>query len=106
MAQLLFAPLPPKAAAEKKDYSFDWSVELGKDGDTIAAGAGASLWAVTPAGVTVNITDKPKTHDDQTTTVWLDPGSTPAAEPYTVTNTITTVQGRIHVGTASLKVVA
>jgi hypothetical protein len=106
MAQLLFATLPPKAAAEKKDYGFDWSAELNKDGDTIAAGVGNSSWAVTPAGVTVNTTDKPKTHDDKTTTVWLDPGSTPSADPYTVTNTIITTQGRIHVGTASLKVVA
>lgn len=106
MAQLLFAPLPTKAAAEKKDYSFDWSAELDKTDDTIAAGDAASTWAVTPAGVTVNTTDKPKTHDDHTTTVWLDPESTPAADPYTVTNTITTTQGRIHVATASLKVVA
>jgi hypothetical protein len=100
MAQLLFASLPPKAAGEKKDYSFDWSKELGKDGDTITG----STWVVTPAGVTINVTDKPKTNDDQTTTVWLDPSSTPG--DYTVVNTITTAQGRTHVATASLKVVA
>jgi hypothetical protein len=104
MAQLLFAPLPPKAAAEKKEYSFVWTKELEKDGDSIAAGDAASVWAVTPAGVTINVTDKVKTHDDQTTTVWLDPSSTPG--DYTVTNTITTAQGRVHVATASLRVVA
>ena len=105
MAQINFKPLPPKAATEKKDYSFDWSDELDKDGDTIAAGAASSDWTI-GAGVTINTTDKPKTHDDKTTTVWLDPGSTPSSTPYTLRNTITTTQGRIHVGTAEVKVVA
>lgn len=107
MALLAFHPLPPKAAAEKVDYSFDWRTELTKDGntDTIAAGAGSSMWDIVEgAGVTINDTDKPKTHDEYTTTVWLNPGSTPGT--YTLRNTITTAQGRVHVATALLKVVA
>jgi hypothetical protein len=105
VALLNFGTFPPKAAAEKKDYSIDWSKELDKDGDTIASGASSSTWSI-GAGVTINTTDKPKTHDDKTTTCWLDAGSTPSDTPYTLVNTITTVQGRIHVGTVTVKVVA
>lgn len=107
MALYAFEPLPPKAAAEKTDYSFSWRKELTKDGntDTIAAGGASSVWDIVEgAGVQINTTDKPKTHDDYTTTVWLDPGSTPGT--YTLRNTITTAQGRVHVATAQLKVVA
>jgi hypothetical protein len=99
MAQVNFAPLPVKAIAEKKSYSFDWSKELNKDGDTITV----SAWSI-GAGVTINVTDKPATFDIKTTTVWLDPGST--VGEYSLKNTITTTLGRIHVATASLTVIA
>lgn len=105
MAMLNFGTLPTKTAAEKKEYSFDWTAELEKDGDVIAVGAGSSLWAI-GAGVTINTSDKPKTHDDKTTTVWLDPGSTPSATAYSLVNTITTAAGRVLVASALLKVVA
>src|ERR1044071_3699045 len=93
MAMLNVGSLPSKAAAEKKDYSFDWSAELATDGDTISA----SSWATSAVGLVINAADKPATFDAKTTTVWLNAGSTVAE--YTVTNTITTAAGRIHVGT-------
>ena len=99
MAQHIFPPLPVKAVAEKKDYSFDWSRELDKDADTITA----SAWSI-EAGVTINTTTNPATNDTKTTTVWLDPGSTVGS--YNLKNTITTTRSRIHVATASLMVVA
>lgn len=105
MAMLNFGVLPIKTAAEKKDYSFDWSKELEKDGDTIAgvSGDSNSTWSVA-AGVTINTTDKPKTHDGRTASVWLNAGST--VGDYTLINTIVTVAGRTLVASATLKVVA
>lgn len=102
MAQLNIGTLPSKAAGEKKDYTFDWSKELAKDGDTIST----SVWATSGVGLVVSTTDKPATNDNQTTTVWLNAGSTPSATPYTLTNTITTAKGRTHTATASITVVA
>lgn len=107
MAMLNFGVLPIKTAAEKKDYSFDWSKELAKDGDTIAAGAGSSLWSFaegTPP-TTPTISSSPaKSHDDQTTTCWID-ASSPVGT-WTLVNTIVTQAGRILVASATLKVVA
>jgi len=73
-----------KDPGAEKPYTLDWSEYLaGLTGDTILT----STWAI-PGGLTA---PNPSTFDDTTSTVWL--GSGTAGTRYTVTNTITTVQG-------------
>lgn len=67
----------------KLDYGWDWSDWL-DTGDTITA----STWTITPTGPT--LTDS--THDTTTTTVWV--AGAVLGVDYTLTNHITTVEGR------------
>jgi hypothetical protein len=64
------------------DYKRDWSVWL-VDDDTITA----STWIV-PPGLTMDS----ETHTDKTATVWLSGGT--LGESYTITNRVSTGQGR------------
>ncbi len=73
-----------KTAAEDKDYTIDWSQDLGTD--NIAT----SNWSVVPAGLTITSPAPSKT--STTATVWTS-GGTPG-QNYLVTNTITTVGSR------------
>lgn len=68
------------------DYSVDWSAWL-PTGDTIVA----STFTVTPAATDAVVVDD-SSFNDTTTTVWLSGGANKAS--YTVTNHITTSQGR------------
>lgn len=63
------------------DYRIDWSAWL--DTDTIAT----STWSADPG-----ITKQADFHDSHAATVWLSGGT--AGQSYTVTNTITTADGR------------
>ena len=67
------------------DYSLDWGAEWLDTGDTVTA----SVWSVTPVNGLL-IGDQPFTAE--VTTVWLSGGT--AGESYTVTNHITTAEGR------------
>lgn len=96
MAQIRFANFPTKDADEKKDYSFDWSKELDKTGDTISA----STWAITGSGLTQS-SSPAASFDNKTTTVWFEAGT--AGTDYVITNRITTAQGRTHEGSAVLQ---
>ena len=73
-----------KTAAEDKDYTLDWSKDLGAD--TIFT----SAWSVTPSGLT--ITTPVPTKTNTTTTVWTSGGT--AGQNYLLVNTITTTGGR------------
>lgn len=97
MAQIRFAALPAKDPDEKKDYSFDWSAELDKTGDTIST----STWVITGSGLTAS-SSPAASKDDKTTTVWLESGT--AGTDYVITNRIVTTQGRTHEATATLQV--
>lgn len=65
------------------DFGHDWSDWL-PDGDTITT----STWTISPAGPTLSNS----THDDTTTTIWVE-GCT-AGVTYTLTNHIVTGDGR------------
>lgn len=65
------------------DYSVDWSDWLPST-DTIAT----STWSISPSGPTLSSS----TNDTTTTTIWVD-GCT-AGVTYTLTNHITTADGR------------
>ncbi len=73
-----------KTAAEDKDYTVDWSQDLGTD--TIAT----STWSVEPTGLSISAPAPSNT--TTAATVWTSGGS-PGAN-YLVTNTITTTGGR------------
>lgn len=79
-------PLKQKTPAAKLDYRLDWSQYLARDGDMIVG----SEW-VLPAGLT-EVTGKPSTFTDKTTTVWLAGGAN--NQTYSVINRITTALGR------------
>jgi len=72
-----------KDANATLDYTLDWSQWL-MSGDALAS----STWTTT-AGLTV---DSDRLDADNTTTVWLSGGT--AGRSYTVTNRITTDDGR------------
>jgi hypothetical protein len=72
---------------EKKDYTLDWSRHLGDEGDTISD----SAWVV-QSGLTESAAPAPS-NTATTATIWLEDGT--AGVEYRVTNTVTTVQGRI-----------
>ena len=73
------------------DYSIDWSLWL--DGDTIQS----SSWTV-PQG----LTKASETNNNSTTTVWLSGGT--LDQTYTVTNRITTANGRTDERSILIKV--
>ena len=73
------------------DYSIDWSLWL--DGDTIQS----SSWTV-PQG----LTKASETNDPTTATVWLSGGT--VDQTYTVTNRITTANGRTDERSILIKV--
>lgn len=73
------------------DYSIDWSLWL--NGDTIAT----SSWTV-PAG----LTKQSDTNNTSSTTVWLSGGT--LGQTYTVTNRITTANGRTDERSILIKV--
>lgn len=66
------------------DYGHDWTTWLGDTGDTITT----STWTITPTGPTLSNS----THDNTTTTIWVD--SCTLGVTYTLTNHITTDDGR------------
>ena len=74
------------------DYSIDWSLWL--DGDTIST----SSWTV-PQG----LTKASETNNSTTATVWLSGGT--VDQTYTVTNRITTANGRTDERSILIKVV-
>lgn len=76
-----------KTPDEVKDYSLDWSKDIGID--VIANGANSS-WAVSPSGVTV--TQSSLSGGGTLTTVWISGGV--IGQAYEVKNTITTTAGR------------
>jgi len=76
-----------KTPDEVKDYSLDWSKDLGAD--TIP-GSGDSVWTVSPAGVSV--TQSSVASNSTLTTVWLSGGA--VGQVYQVKNFITTAAGR------------
>jgi hypothetical protein len=75
-------PYVTSSPSDNRDYSFDWSLVL-QSGENIST----STWAAT-AGVTVGAT----TFTGSVTTAWVSGGS--SGTTYTVTNTMTTSQGR------------
>ena len=77
--------MPTKDPQAVLDYSVDWTPWLA-EGETIDA----STWTV-PAGVTQEASPAPSVAGGKTT-VWLSGGT--AGKAYTVTNHITTSQGR------------
>lgn len=90
MSQLFtLAPKDPNAVV---DYNIDWSSWL-PDDDTIST----SEWIV-PAG----ITEDSETNTDTTTTIWLSGGT--AGQSYSLTNRITTAQGRTQDKTITISV--
>ena len=95
MAQIRFATFPVKDPTEKKDYSFDWSAELDKTGDTIST----SAWEITGIGLTLS-SSPAHSKDDKTTTAWFEAGT--AGVTYVLVNRIVTTQGRTHEGSALL----
>ena len=76
-----------KTPDETKDYSLDWSKDIGTD---IIAASANSVWAVSPVGVTIS--QSLLASSGTLTTVWVSGGV--AGQVYLVKNTITTTSGR------------
>jgi hypothetical protein len=76
-----------KTPDEVKDYSLDWSKDLGTD---TVANTSYSVWTVSPSDV--NVTQSSIATNGTVATVWLSGGT--AGQVYHVKNTITTVAGR------------
>lgn len=76
-----------KTPDETKDYSLDWSKDIGTD---IIPSSGNSTWSVSPSGVTM--TQSSLAGNGLLTTVWLSGGN--VGQVYDVKNTITTTAGR------------
>jgi hypothetical protein len=83
-----------KDPSENLDYERDWSRTL-QSGSTIES----SVWAV-PAGLEHD--EELDSFTDKTTKLWLRGGE--AGTTYTITNTITTSQGRIYERSFLLKI--
>lgn len=75
-----------KDPSEKKDYAIDWTARL-TDGDTITA----SSWTVETG---LDQATPVPSFTDTVATIWLEAGE--VGNEYTVTNTVTTAQGRTH----------
>lgn len=90
MSQLI--SLEPKDPNAVIDYEIDWSKWL--RGDDIVV---TSEWIV-PAGITMDS----ESSDATTTTVWLSGGT--AGSSYSLTNRITTAQGRTQDRTITIRV--
>lgn len=88
-----------KTPDEVKDYSLDWSKDIGSD---IITSTANSTWSVSPAGVTV--TQATLAANGTLTTVWLSGGT--AGQVYLVKNKITTTAGRSLSKTFRLLVMA
>ena len=76
-----------KTPEEIKDYSLDWSKDIGSD---IVPNSSGSVWSVSPA--TAIITQTSLATNGTLTTVWLSSGV--AGQIYNIKNTITTNAGR------------
>lgn len=85
---------PNKDPDETLDYKIEWEDRLG-DGDTIQV----STWIVPPG-----LVQNSNSLTTDTTTVWLSGGT--VSETYTVTNRVTTAQGRIMDQSARLQISA
>ena len=72
--------------ADNLDYAIDWGGEWLDTGETVAT----STWVATPPGLTTSLTSI--VNNNTTTVVWLSGGT--ANSIYTVTNRITTTDGR------------
>lgn len=90
MSQLI--ALEPKDPNDVIDYDLDWSKWL-RDGDTILV----SDWIV-PAGITMNS----ETSTNTSSKIWLSGGT--AGQSYSLTNRITTAQGRQKDRTITIRV--
>ena len=90
MSQLI--TLEPKDPNAVIDYWIDWSKWL-RGNDTVLT----SEWIV-PAG----ITQDSEANDTTTTTIWLSGGT--AGSTYSLTNRITTAQGRTQDKTITIRV--
>ena len=76
-----------KTPEEIKDYSLDWSKDIGTD---VIANSANSVWAVSPFGIT--ITQSSLASNGTLTSVWVSGGV--IGQVYLVRNTITTSSGR------------
>ncbi|MEI6730376.1 MAG: hypothetical protein WCL30_03870 [Pseudomonadota bacterium] len=76
-----------KIPSEIKDYSLDWSKDIGND---VIVNNSNSVWTVSPADMT--ITQGTLASNSTLTTVWLSGGS--VGTVYYVRNTIITTSGR------------
>jgi hypothetical protein len=76
-----------KTPDEIKDYSLDWSKDLGTD--TIP-NSSDSVWTISPTGVSV--TQNSVASNSTLTTVWLSGGI--VGQVYEIKNAITTAAGR------------
>lgn len=75
-----------KTPDETKDYSLDWSKDIGTD---VIANSSNSTWSVSPSGV--NITQSSLVNGTLTT-VWVSGGT--VGQVYDIKNSITTTAGR------------
>lgn len=78
-----------KRPAEVKDYKIDWSSALLVDGVDVGDTVTASTWTVE-----TGITKDSDSRTTSTTTAWLSGGT--EGVHYTVTNQVTTTQGRTY----------
>ncbi len=87
----------------KLDYGHDWAGTTAhpwlEDGETITA----STWSVT-FGTEADLTLTASTHDDTTTTVWVEGAGGTLGPVYHITNHVTTSAGREDDRTHILKI--
>lgn len=76
-----------KTPDEVKDYSFDWSKDIGSD---LIVNPAGSTWTVSPSDI--NITQSSLAANGTLTTVWLSGGT--AGKVYQVKNLVVTTAGR------------
>ncbi len=76
-----------KTPDEIKDYSLDWSKDIGTD---VIANSANSAWTVSPSDVT--ITQSSLASNGTLTTVWVSGGT--IGQAYQVKNRIVTTSGR------------
>lgn len=90
---------PDKDTDEKLDYSLDWTDRL--DGDTISA----SDWDISGAdSALVEVVSPAPSFTATATAVWFSGGTNKLT--YTVTNTVTTLAGRIMQQSAKLRIMS
>ena len=88
---------PDKDPSENLDYSFNWRARV-PVGDSIVG----STWVVD--GTPNNIVLGASTYSTYTTTIWLSGGT--VGNTYVLTNTITTLSGRVLTQSVQLNAVS